>query len=322
MLSAFWDGLGGKLAERWVTRLLTAALLFWGTGGLAWIWSVRPTAARRQGVVPGLGRALRDRAQEIGRLSGPEQIAVLAVALLAVAGSAVAVERLTAPFLRLTEGYWPAGRPRWLWNALTRVTRWHRRRLRARWGRLRGLDDPSPLNRADQGVLAGRLHAMPPEEFTMPTALGNILRSAELRTERRYGLDPVMVWPRLWLVLPGTTRTEIAESRGQLDAAGRGLLWVLLTVVWSAFVWWIAPVALLAAILLYRSAVLPTARVYADLVEAAFDLHRPALYRALRWPLPTRPADEPDAGRQLTTYLWEGYAVETTTFVEPTELPD
>jgi hypothetical protein len=164
---------------------------------------------------------------------------------------------------------------------------------------------------------------MPPEEYLMPTALGNILRSGELRPERRYGLDPVVAWPRLWLLLPDTTRTEIAGSRGQLDAAGRGVLWVLFTAVWSVFVWWIAPVAVLVAIILYRSAVLPSAQVYADLVEAAFDLHRPALYQALRLQPPTRPADEPNAGRQLTTYLWEGYAPETMKFAEAaTEVPE
>src|ERR1039457_1792521 len=317
MLSAFWDGVGGKLAERWMARLLTPALLVWGIGGLAWCWADRPVRGRDRGVVTSLGSALPCRALAFGRVSGAEQIAWLVTALLAVAGSAVVVERLTAPFLRLMEGYWPGGRPRGLWSLLIVLARWHPRRLRAQWADLRkGIRSPTPQDRTDEGVLAERLHARPPEDFTMPTALGNILRASELRSERRYGLDPSVVWPRLWLLLPDTARTEIAGSRGQLDAAGGGMLWVLFVAVWSVFVWWIALAAVLLAIALYRSAVLPAARVYADLVEAAFDLHRPALSRALRLRQPAQPADEPTAGRQLTTYLWEGYAPATMSFDE------
>jgi hypothetical protein len=92
------------------------------------------------------------------------------------------------------------------------------------------------------------------------------------------------------------------------------MLWVLATVVWSVFVWWIPLAAVPLAVAWYRGAVLPAARVYADLIEAAFDLHRPALYRALRLQLPARPADEPAAGQQLTAYLWEGHAPEALRF--------
>jgi hypothetical protein len=316
MLSAFWSGVGGKLAEQWGARLLTPALLFWATGGLAWSWAQRPASARGQSITTSLSDALRQRALEFDRLSGAEQIAWLIAALLAVAGSAVVVERLTAPFLRLLEGYWPGGRPRWLWRLLTKIALWRRRKLREQWGRLRRLPSPMPQGRTAEGVLAARLHGLPPAEFAMPTALGNILRASELRSARRYGLDPVVTWPRLWLLLPDLTRAEIAGSRGRLDAAGRGVLWLVLTAVWAVFAWWIAVAAVLLAIALYRSAALPAARVYADLVEAAFDLHRPALYQALRLRPPAEPAGEPASGRQLTTYLWEGYAPATVTFDE------
>lgn len=69
---------------------------------------------------------------------------------------------------------------------------------------------------------------------------------------------------------------------------------------------------------------MPTgARQHPAVGRAAFNLHRPALCQALRLQPPTRPADEPGAGRQLTTYLWEGYAPETMKFAEATsELPD
>jgi hypothetical protein len=48
------------------------------------------------------------------------------------------------------------------------------------------------------------------------------------------------------------------------------------------------------------------AEVFGDLVEAAYDLHRTALYAQLRWPLPTNPKEERDQGELLTSYLWRG----------------
>ena len=63
--------------------------------------------------------------------------------------------------------------------------------------------------------------------------------------------------------------------------------------------------ALLAAIVLLW--VLPArARSYGAVVEAAVDVHRTALYSALRWPLPATPADERADGAALTEYLWRG----------------
>lgn len=257
-----------------MARLVTPALLFWGIGWLAWCWSERPPSARGNGVLTDLGDALQYRGETLGRLSGPERIAWIVAVLLAIAGSAVVAERLTAPFLGWIGGYWPGGRPQWLWRLLVRLARWRRQRLRTQWGRLRRLRTSSPQDTTREATLAGRLHGMPPDEAVMPTAL----------------------------------------TRGQLDAAGRGVLWALAAAVWSVFVWWIALVAVALAVALYRGAVLSAARVYADLVEAAFDLHRPALYDALRLQRPAKPADEPAAGQQVTDYLWEGYLPKTMGF--------
>lgn len=314
MLSAFWSGIGGKLADQWVARLLTPAMLFWAVGALAWCWSERPAGARGEGVVADFGEALQARANAVADLSGAEQIAWLIATLAAVAGSAIIAERLTAPFLRIVEGYWPGGRPRWLWNALVRRAQGRRRTLRERWGALRRLDGKTAHQLTAEGLLAVRLHALPPEEQMMPTALGNLLRAVEVRPGRRYGLDAVITWPRLWLLLPDTTREELAASRGRLDTAGRGVLWALATIVWGALVWWIAPVAVAVAVAVYRGGVLPAASVHGDLVEAAYDVHRSALYEALRLPLPDGPAGEPAAGHALTAYLWEGYAPEDLRF--------
>jgi hypothetical protein len=40
------------------------------------------------------------------------------------------------------------------------------------------------------------------------------------------------------------------------------------------------------------------------------------LYSQLKLPVPVKPADEPPAGRELTTYLYRGFAAPSTLFVE------
>jgi hypothetical protein len=49
-----------------------------------------------------------------------------------------------------------------------------------------------------------------------------------------------------------------------------------------------------------------TAEIYGALLGSAFDLHRAALYKSLRSPLPANPAEEREIGAQLTAYLWRG----------------
>jgi hypothetical protein len=59
------------------------------------------------------------------------------------------------------------------------------------------------------------------------------------------------------------------------------------------------------------------AEVYADLIEAAFDLHRGLLYAQLRWPFPENPKAEPQLGRLLTTYLVRGLDTAYPSFTPP-----
>jgi hypothetical protein len=57
--------------------------------------------------------------------------------------------------------------------------------------------------------------------------------------------------------------------------------------------------------------------VFADLVEATVELHRLALYVALRWPLPSDPAEEHELGALLTEYLWRGSDATVPKFTTP-----
>ena len=113
MIAGFWSGLSGRLADQWAAVLLSPAFAFWALGLGAWLVS-RPDTAARQRLVDGFTG-----------LSGPAQISILVMGLLAIAASSVLVERLALPVLRALEGYWP--RPL---RALSRVlANRHRARL-------------------------------------------------------------------------------------------------------------------------------------------------------------------------------------------------
>ncbi len=65
-------------------------------------------------------------------------------------------------------------------------------------------------------------------ERLLPTALGNVLRSAEDRAGVRYGADSVVVWPRLFPLLPEQLARSVEDEVTQLDVSAR------LTVTWAA----------------------------------------------------------------------------------------
>ena len=139
----------------------------------------------------------------------------------------------------------------------------------------------------------------------MPTRFGNLLKAAESRPPHRYGLDAVVCWPRLWLIMPDTARTEVAAARVRLDEGARLWLWSLLFCGWVIFTWWALAVALLGMIVGYRT-VLAGATVYGRLVLSCYDLYRKDLYATLGCELPVDAQEEVRSGARLTAYLERG----------------
>ncbi|MCZ4587712.1 hypothetical protein O4328_29160 [Rhodococcus opacus] len=152
----------------------------------------------------------------------------------------------------------------------------------------------------------------------LPTRVGNILRAAETRPYHRYGLDAVAIWPRLWLVLPEAARQELANARTSLDASVATAIWGIGFIALTPWAWWAFPVGITATATAVVGWTPARAEVFADLVEAAYDLYRSALYQQLRWPLPDTPATEKHIGTELTRYLVRGSDQPHPTFTAPT----
>jgi hypothetical protein len=305
----FLEGFSGGLAEESLKALFTPAFVFWLGGAVA--------AGQRHGwaVVAG----------PVVGLPEPLPVVVVVVVLLGVAASGFVVQQFEFTVLRLLEGYWP----RWCGGLARRLTRSQKRRFLELDGRVQGFHkSPHPTAEERKGYIEAlvQLDDFPPETGQvpietgrlLPTRLGNILRAAEDSCAAKYGLDAIICWPRLWLLLPEEVKTEVSLARQGLNRVVRLWIWGLLFGVWTLVfgVWWSLPLGLGTAWLAYGWMV-QAARVYGDLIEAAFDLYRLQLYQAVRWPLPSTPAEERAAGRALTDYLWHGSDQSSPTFTTP-----
>jgi hypothetical protein len=296
-----WEKLAEGLSTLWNARLLAPTVCFWGGGLVAWFWN---EGWRR--VVDFLKGA-----------ETQEGIAVTVTTVFVLGASVLLSQLLTLPVLRLVEGYWrfPAVRVR---RALvhrlalrlqSKRKRWQVLALKSKKIRLNA-DEEEEYARLDEEL---SLYPIEPR-LLMPTRVGNVLRAAEEYPLLRYGLEITVVWPRLWLVLPDLVRQEVSSARQALDERTGAILWSSLFVVWTIWAWWALPVGLLIAYASYRAA-LSAAGIDGELLRAAFDLHRFALYAALHWPIPNSPAEEADHGKNLTQYLFRGAATGEVRFI-------
>jgi hypothetical protein len=152
------------------------------------------------------------------------------------------------------------------------------------------------------------------EEQVMPTRLGNILKNAEIYPFSKYKLDAVLIWPRLYNLLPERYIQIIAEAKNSLDfmliistlsgifaiLSSSYLLivkasgWLFLLCFWGGlFIAWYA----------YRNA-LSSALLYAQQIKAAFDLYRNKLIEQMRLPLPKTPEEERKLWSEICLFLY------------------
>lgn len=147
----------------------------------------------------------------------------------------------------------------------------------------------------------------------MATRLGNVLRAAERYPYDRYGADAVLVWPRLYPLLPDSVITSIAQARESLEfllvlsalATSFGALSGVFLLVVTAPAWlfllcfWGSMVIAIAA---YRSS-LGAAQVYAEILRSAFDLYRLDVLTAMHLPAPVNAFAERQRWREVSRLI-------------------
>jgi hypothetical protein len=343
VLSTLWSSISGKFADRFASAS-APALIFWLGGLLAWSYA-------HDGM-----HALVRPASWLGRQGAFIQALVIAVVLVGVTASAVVVNRLTAPALRLLEGYWPSWAgpvqrtlvARQVRRGLAEDDEWQQL-MRGIFGDAAGEQIAAGEHAAEREQIAAGEHAAAEKraalaaeaavraqalarfgrlerardarpsqpDLYMPTRIGNILRAAETRPRDKYGLDSVAVWPRLWLALPDSTRQEITVARAAVDSAVAASIWGILFLIFIPWTVLALPAGLALSAVAVLAWVPARAEVFGQLVVAAFDVHRTALYQQLRWPLPVSPQDERIQGKRLCSYLQKGSDSQEPVFRQP-----
>lgn len=239
---------------------------------------------------PELSRAFHS----IGRLSFVQILAILGVAII----TGAVVNSLQFSIVQVLEGYWGA-------SALgVRMSRTATRRYEDLYVRLtEALDDLAgqpaswDIDR-EESIYAAARSRLPEPDRLLPTRLGNTLRRAEDLAGDRYGLNAVLVIPRLFPSLPPSLAQRISDARFQLDLGVRYcMIWLLATVgalfLLLSFPGWlfVAVGTYVAAWLSYRAAC-GAAASYGAMLAVAIDLHRFDLLAVLRQELPESLPDE------------------------------
>jgi hypothetical protein len=197
---------------------------------------------------------------------------------------------MTSQFRNLTQLYegYPLGR--WWKGVNSALVEYHFRRSQS-WFR-----NPAKFDDAFYSYPEG------PREDFLPTALGNVLRSAEYYPLYRYEIPTTFLWPRLFYVAPERFRRDIEEFRTDYEwLLGVSFLSVLATFV-SALVqllagsqWWLFALTLgggsLLALGAYRASV-TAAEEYGAQLRAGVDLYRTDVLALLRWKVPDNLAQE------------------------------
>jgi hypothetical protein len=234
---------------------------------------------------------------------GEVRLALLALGLGLTVLTALILTTLLGPLIRFYEGYWdrlPFG------PHLARGRQAHHR------GVLQSLAAQLPTNQSRIS-----LTYPPPDlpEFVMPTRLGNVLRNAELYPLVRYEIDAVLVWPRLYYVLPEAFAKALGSAKANLDLMivisflGYLFAWVGGSVALACLPFYATPACFAAGVLVawigYEGAV-QAALPYAQLIKVAFDLHRGTLLKGLSLREPNSYGEEKQRWRQIGNLWYHG----------------
>jgi hypothetical protein len=239
--------------------------------------------------------------------------------LVTVTLTAILLQPFQLPLLRFMEGYWP---PPLNHHSISAWQRWRCRHLLKRADLKLSGEAPSTARppTLDQEQLqhagaAGRLarQRFPlPAHLIRPTGLGNVLAAMEDTAGRRYGMDAVVVWPRLYPVLSEEVRALVDDRRNMLDASARMATTMLITAIASVVLlssadWWmlLALLPLGVSVLAYLAAV-QGGLAYAEAVHVAFDLHRGDLLDRLRMRTPASFSSEHELYEQWSDFWRQG----------------
>jgi hypothetical protein len=295
MFSTFLKELGGYFDKSWLVSAFFPSLLFWSAGLLFYA------------TVRGLGTTLalwRSQSVEM-------QWILIASGLASITFFAYVIGNFQTGLIRFYEGYWQTYPLVWLRDSRLYF---YQRRLQYLKHQLENLNlkitalkkcgtdsdkDKKTALKYNRQLIAYRreylLFFPGREDHVMPTRLGNILRASEDYARLRYSIDSVVIWPRLYFYLPDTFKANLTSADTAMTTmlVLAGLSFTFAVIACLVLALFTSKVLLFAictsgfflAWLCYRNS-LHSARLYAELIKSAFDLHRWELLDAMHVKLP------------------------------------
>ncbi|MFI5614440.1 hypothetical protein [Amycolatopsis sp. NPDC051903] len=292
-MTGFLEQLSVKIVDRWLANLLVPGLLWLCCAVLAvrlgWAHAVDLRAAEA------LVREL-----PAGRSAG-QALLLVAAALFGSAVAGLAALGLAAALRRAWT--WPGTTVPVRWLRQWRGRRWHaadRDAVRHRITALNAVEDSATTVGPEYGDAMARRDSISLEPPERPTWIADRWFAAGLRIRRAYGLDLTVAWPRLWLVAPEATRSDLTVAQAAYQKSSVTVAWAILYGVVGLF--W-GP-ALLIAVCLAVTGILRAREAtgnLCELVESTCDLYGPSLAVQLKVPCPDRLT--PEIGREITAQL-------------------
>ncbi|KNE83881.1 MULTISPECIES: hypothetical protein [Streptomyces] len=278
--------LGKKLAERWVSLLALPGLLYLATATIA------VTLGHSHALDYGL---LRDTLSDWFTDPDLRSAGTVTLLLTGILLGSVAVGVGADAVGRLVERLWhlPPGR-----RSPLRLLTYRRNK---RWQREVRCADAPTVSSAEllrAVAAADRICALEPGR---PTWTGDRFRVTRERIRQSYGLDLDAAWPRLWLVLPDTTKEELTTAAGTYRAAARRWGWTLL---YTALICWWFPAALITVgmVISAQLKVRNATHGLTTLIEATVDVHYRDLVAAMGID-PQHGQADPGSGEALSAWF-------------------
>jgi hypothetical protein len=277
-MGVFFQELSKQLAGKWMTLLALPGALF---TALLWL-----AASLRHGNALSTAAAAADvtrLATAMAHLPGTTQALLAALFLLVSSAVALIVRSGSGLVSRLWLGQWPRPLSR-LSAALVRRRTRTAAILDERVVQLER-DHPQETRTPEQSqfindAAAARNRVVMASTPARPTWMGDRMHAVERIARDRRGLDVPFAWPRLWLVLPESVRSELDAANSAYTAATITGAWGVVTVL-VGILWW--PAVILGLVVLGTG--WARARLAVDglstLAEAAIDLHGRTLAHAL-----------------------------------------
>lgn len=161
-------------------------------------------------------------------------------------------------------------------------------------------------------------YPMRPDEF-LPTSFGNAMRASEFYSSDRYGMDLIVMWPRLAAIAPDRHRQDVDEARSEyefllclsfLGAAFGSLSGIFLVIVDGPLPVYLAavPTTLGLAYLAYRLAVFAAIDFGGEL-RVLVDVCRLEAMASLGWPVPMDEEAERECWTEVNEFLSQGEPV-------------